>query len=119
MTKKLGTLRAHKFFENLLQKFYTFHQSPMHHSITVQVVYFEMPRQPNAVNEFFFKGRGMLSRKEKTAMFSKLLKCPSKWGSHDKSTVPRQSKEHALETFLSSSLHTPIFAAPMTQINAL
>ena len=40
----------------------------------------------------------MLSRNEKTAMFWKLFEVPTKMGSYDKSIVPRQRKERALET---------------------
>ena len=48
----------------------------------------------------------MLSRNERTAMFWKLFEVPTKMGSYDKSIVPRQSKERALEKFLSSSLQS-------------
>ena len=54
----MWNLRAHTFFENLLQKFHIFHQSPMHPPITVQLVCMALPRKPNSINEFYFKGRG-------------------------------------------------------------
>ena len=67
----------------------------------------------------FLRGEESSAVIRKRSCFRNFSKCPPKWGSYDKSTVPCQSKERALETFLSSSLQTPIFAAPVTQMNAL